>query len=56
MTKGKCYTEEQIIKVLKEIDAGARIASMARTYGVTDQANKCWREQYAGWPKACFRR
>lgn len=31
MSKGKRYTEEHIIKVLKEIDAGASIASVART-------------------------
>lgn len=37
MSKGKRYTEEQIIKVLKEIYAGASIASVARTHDVTDQ-------------------
>ena len=48
MSKGKRYTEEQIIKVLKEIDAGASIASVARTHGVTDQTIYRWREKYAG--------
>lgn len=48
MGKGKRYTEEQIIKVLKEIDAGSSIASVARTHGVTDQTIYRWREKYAG--------
>lgn len=29
MSRGKRYTEEQIIKVLQEIEAGASIASVA---------------------------
>lgn len=29
----KRYTQEQILVVLKEIDAGATIASVARTHG-----------------------
>lgn len=48
MSKGRRYTEEQIIKVLKEIDAGASIASVARTHGITDQTLYRWREKYAG--------
>ncbi len=48
MSKGKRYTEKQIIKVLKEIDAWASIASVARTHGVTDQTIYRWREKYAG--------
>ena len=34
--------------MLKEIDAGARIASVARTHGVTDQTIHRWPEKYAG--------
>ena len=48
MSKGKRYDEEQIIKVLKEIEAGASIASVARSHGITDQTIYRWRERYAG--------
>lgn len=46
MRTGKRYREEQIIKVLKGIDAGARIASVARTHGVTDHTIFRWREKF----------
>jgi len=48
MAKGKRYSEDQILKVLKEIDGGASIASVARAHGVTDQTIYRWREKYAG--------
>jgi putative transposase len=50
--KGKRYTEEQIIKVLGEIEAGASIASVARAHGITDQTIYRWREKYAGTTKS----
>ncbi|WKZ80851.1 MAG: RHS repeat-associated core domain-containing protein [Fimbriimonadaceae bacterium] len=37
MSRGKRYSEDQIIKVLQEIDAGASIASVARSHGITEQ-------------------
>ena len=52
MSKGKRYDEEQIIKVLKEIEAGASIASVARSHGITDQTIYRWRERYAGMTKS----
>jgi putative transposase len=52
MSKGKRYDEEQIIKVLREIEAGASIASVARTHGITDQTIYRWREKYAGMTKS----
>ena len=44
----KRYTQEQILKVLKEIEAGATIASVARTQGVNVQTLYQWRKRYAG--------
>lgn len=52
MSKGKRYSDEQIVKVLQEIDAGASIASVARSHGVTDQTIYRWREKYAGMTKS----
>lgn len=52
MSKGKRYSEDQIVKVLQEIDAGASIASVARRHGITDQTIYRWRERYAGMTKS----
>jgi len=52
MSRGKRYTEDQIIKVLKEIEAGASIASVARLHGITDQTLYRWRERYGGMTKS----
>jgi putative transposase len=48
MAKGKRYTEDEILKVLKEIDSGATIAAVARAHGITDQTIYRWREKYTG--------
>ena len=32
----KRFTEEQIIGVLKEADAGAKVAELCRKYGISD--------------------
>jgi len=48
MAKGKKHTEDEILKVLKEIEAGATIASVARAHGITDQTIYRWREKYGG--------
>lgn len=52
MSRGKRYTEDQIIKVLKEIEAGASIASVARSHGITEQTLYRWRERYGGMTKS----
>jgi putative transposase len=52
MAKGKRYSEDQIIKVLGEIEAGASIASVARTHGISDQTIYKWRERYQGMTKS----
>ena len=48
MAKGKKHTEDEILKVLKEIESGATIASVARAHAITDQTIYRWREKYAG--------
>ena len=52
MSKGKRYSEEQIIAVLKEIDTGASVASVSRKHGVTDQTIYRWRSRYGGMSKS----
>jgi putative transposase len=52
MSTGKRYSEDQIIKVLQEIEAGASIASVARSHGITEQTLYRWRERYGGMTKS----
>jgi putative transposase len=52
MARGKRYSEEQILKVLGEIDAGASIASVGRAHGISAQTIYQWREKYAGMTKS----
>ena len=44
----KRYTEEQIINILKEAEAGARVAELCRKYGMSDASFYNWKAKYAG--------
>ncbi len=46
--KARQYTEEQIIAVLKEGEAGAKIADLCRKHGMTDATYYNWKAKYAG--------
>ena len=46
--KAKKYTEEQIIAVLKEGEAGAKVADLCRKYGMSDATYYNWKAKYAG--------
>lgn len=46
--KAKRYTEEQIIAVLKEGEAGARVFDLCRKYGMSDATYYNWKSKYAG--------
>jgi len=46
--KVKRYTEEQIIAVLKEGEAGAKVAELCRKYGISDASYYNWKAKYAG--------
>lgn len=46
--KAKRYTEEQIIAVLKEGEAGARVSDLCRKYGMSDATYYNWKAKYAG--------
>jgi putative transposase len=48
----KRTTQEQILKVLKEIEEGASIASVGRTHGIGVQTLYEWRKRYAGMGKS----
>lgn len=42
------YNEEQIIKVLQEWEAGAKVAELARRHGVSEMTLHRWRRKYGG--------
>ncbi len=46
--KATRYTEEQIIAVLREGEAGARVADLCRKYGMSDASYYNWKAKYAG--------
>ncbi len=48
----KRYTQEQMLKVLKEIEDGASIASVGRSYGIGVQTIYEWRKRYSGMGKS----
>lgn len=42
------YTEEQIIGILKEADAGISVAELCRKYGFSDATYYNWKAKYGG--------
>ena len=46
--KARQYTEEQIIAVLREGEAGAKVADLCRKYGMSDATYYNWKAKYAG--------
>ena len=54
--KSKRFTEEQIIGVLKEGDAGARTKDLCRKYGISEQTFYNWKAKYSGMTVSEVRR
>jgi len=46
--KRKRFTEEQIIGVLREHDAGAKTADLARKHGISEATLYNWKAKYGG--------
>jgi putative transposase len=42
------FTDEQIIGILKEADAGAQITEICRRQGITETTFYRWRKKYGG--------
>jgi putative transposase len=46
--KGKRFTEEQIVKVVKAVEGGLPIADAVRQFGVSRATISIWRKKFAG--------
>lgn len=50
------FTEEQIIRALKEVDAGAKVGDVCRRLGVTEKTFYRWRTKFGGMDVSDARR
>jgi len=44
----KRFSEEQIIKILKEQEAGMKVKDIIRTYNISEQTFYRWKRKYGG--------
>ncbi len=56
LMKAKRYSEEQIIAVLNEGEAGASVTDLCRKYGMSDQTYYNWKAKYSGLTVSELRR
>ncbi len=54
--KSKRFSEEQIIAVLKEADAGAKTKEICRRHGISEATFYNWKAKYAGMTVSEVRR
>lgn len=46
--KGKRYSEEQIIRILAEAEAGMKVADVIRKHGIAEGTFYRWKSKYGG--------
>jgi putative transposase len=54
--KGKRFSEEQIIAVLKESESGAKTKDLCRRHGISEPTFYNWKAKYAGMTVSEVRR
>jgi putative transposase len=54
--KGKRYSDEQILGVLKEVEGGKAIAEVCREHGISEATLYRWRSKYGGLEDSELRR
>ena len=47
----KRYSEEQIVSILNEVEAGKTVSSVSREYGVSENTIFRWKNKYKGIDK-----
>ena len=50
------YTETQIVKILKEVEAGRKVNEVCREYGIADATYYNWKAKYGGMESADIKR
>ncbi|ABA57156.1 Transposase IS3/IS911 [Nitrosococcus oceani ATCC 19707] len=50
------FTESQIVSILKEADAGAKIKDLCRKHGISDATYYNWKAKYGGMSTSDLRR
>ena len=46
--KKSCYSETQLVKILKEVETGKKVKDVCREYGIADATYYNWRSKYGG--------
>jgi putative transposase len=52
----KRHTEEQIVRILREAEAGGKIVELCRRHAITEQTFFRWRSKYGGLEISDIRR
>ena len=42
------FTDEQILAIVREGEAGRKVADLVRTHGITEQTDYRWKAKYGG--------
>ena len=50
------YTEEQIVRILKESEAGVSVTELCRKYGISDATYYNWKAKFGGMELSDVRR
>ena len=54
--KGKRYTEEQILRILREVESGKSVVEVCRQYNVAEATVYRWRQKYKGLEESQLKR
>jgi putative transposase len=54
--KNSPFSEQQIIKILKSVDAGMKVHDLCRQYGISDATYYKWKSKYGGMEAADIKR
>ena len=55
MKRGR-FTETQIVSILKEADAGAKVKDICRQHGISDATYYNWKSKYGGMQASDLKR
>jgi putative transposase len=50
------YTEEQIVGIMKEVEAGITVSEICRKYGISDATYYNWKAKYGGMAASDIKR